>query len=86
MHMLADELDEGAKPMHRLQWRQEFTSTRCHHEVHAHHHRILLEGLFITKVGVTVDIPLCDSSTTLMTLHLLYDYYIQLLTLNLHLT
>ena len=38
VHMLADELDDGAKPMHRLQWRQEFTSARCHHGVHAHHH------------------------------------------------
>ena len=44
------------------------------------------EGLFIAKGGVTLDIPLCDSSTTLMTLHLLYDCYIQLLTLDLHLT
>ena len=44
------------------------------------------EGLFIAKGGVTLDIPLCDSSTTLMNLHLLYDYYIQLLTLDLHLT
>ena len=44
------------------------------------------EGLSITKGGVTLDIPLCDSSTTLMTLHLLYDCYIQLLTLDLHLT
>ena len=44
------------------------------------------EVLFITKGGVTLNIPLCDSSTTLMTLHLLYDCYIQLLTLNLHLT
>jgi hypothetical protein len=38
MCMLADELDEGAEPMHRMQWRQEFASARCHHEVHAHHH------------------------------------------------
>ena len=44
------------------------------------------EGLFIAKGGVTLHIPLCDSSTTLMTLHLLYDCYIQLLTLDLHLT
>jgi len=44
------------------------------------------EGLFIAKGGVTLDIPLCDSSTTLMTLHLLYDCYIQPLTLDLHLT
>ena len=44
------------------------------------------EVLFIAKGGVTLDIPLCDSSTTLMTLHLLYDCYIQLLTLDLHLT
>ena len=36
MHMLADELDEGAKPMHQLKWRQEFASARYHHEVHAH--------------------------------------------------
>ena len=39
MHMLADELDEGAEPMHQLQRKQDFTSARCHHEVHAHHHR-----------------------------------------------
>ena len=38
MCMITDELDEGVEPMHLLQWRQEFTSTRCHHEVHAHHH------------------------------------------------
>jgi len=44
------------------------------------------KGLFIAKGGMTLDIPLCDSSTTLMTLHLLYDCYIQLLELNLHLT
>jgi len=34
------------------------------------------EGLFIAKDGVALYIPLCDSSTTLMTLHLLYDCYI----------
>ena len=39
------------------------------------------EGLFIAKGGVTLDIPLCDSSTTLKTLHLLYECYIQLLKL-----
>ena len=44
------------------------------------------EVLFIAKGGVTLDIPLCDSSTTLMTLLLLYDCYIQLLTLDLHFT
>ena len=44
------------------------------------------EVLFITKGGVTLDIPPCDSSSTLMTLHLLYDCYIQILTLDLHLT
>ena len=38
MRMLADKLDEGAEPMHWLQRRQEFASSRCHHEVHAHHH------------------------------------------------
>ena len=38
MRMLADELDEGAKPMHRLQQRKEFAPARCHHKVHAHHH------------------------------------------------
>jgi len=38
MCMLADELDEGAEPMHRLKRKQEFASARCHHEVHAHHH------------------------------------------------
>ena len=43
------------------------------------------EGLFIAKGKVTFEIPLCDSSTTQMTLHLLYDCYIQLLTLDLHL-
>ena len=43
-------------------------------------------GIFIAKGGVILDIPLCESSTTLMTLHLLYDYYIQPLTLHLHLT
>ena len=44
------------------------------------------EGLFIAKGGVTLDIPFCDSSTTLVTLHLLYDCYIQLSRLDLHLT
>jgi len=44
------------------------------------------EGLFIAKGGVTLEIPLCDNSIILMTLHLLYDCYIQLLTLDLHLT
>jgi len=44
------------------------------------------EGLLIKMGGVTLDISLCDSSTTLMTLHLLYDCYIQLLTLDLQLT
>ena len=39
------------------------------------------EGLFITKGGVALDIPLCDYSPALMTLQLLYDFYIQLLTL-----
>ena len=43
------------------------------------------EGLFIAKGVVTLDIPLCHSSTTLMNLHILYDCYIQLLTLELHL-
>jgi len=43
------------------------------------------EGLFIAKGWVTLDIPLCDSSSTLMTLHLLYDCYIQLSTFELHL-
>ena len=41
------------------------------------------EGLFIAKGGMALDIPLCDSSSTFMTLHLLYDYYIQLLKLEL---
>ena len=41
------------------------------------------EGRFIAKGGVAFDIPLCDSSSTLMTLHLLYDCYIQLSTLEL---
>jgi len=44
------------------------------------------EGLFIAKGGVTLDIPLCENSITLMTLHLLYDCYIQLMTCDLHLT
>ena len=43
------------------------------------------EVIFIAKGGVTLDIPLCDSSSTLMTLHLLYDCYIQILTLELRL-
>jgi len=34
------------------------------------------EGLFIEKGVVTINIPLCDHSTTLMTLHLLCDCYI----------
>ena len=35
------------------------------------------EVLFITKGGVTLDIPLCDSLTTLMTLQLHYiNFYI----------
>ncbi len=41
------------------------------------------EVIFIAKGGVTLDIPLCDSSSTLVTLHLLYDCYIQLPTLEL---
>ena len=41
------------------------------------------EGLFIENGGVALNIPLCDSSSTLMTLHLLYDCYIQLSTLEL---
>ena len=41
------------------------------------------EGLFIEKGGVALDIPLCDCSSTLMTLQLIYDYYIQLSTLEL---
>jgi len=36
---------------------------------------------YLAKGEVIIDIPLCDSSSTLMTLHLLYDCYIQLLTL-----
>jgi len=44
------------------------------------------EGIFIETSGVTLDIPLSDYSTILMTLHLLYDCYIQLSTLDLHLT
>jgi len=43
------------------------------------------EGIFIAKGGVTLDIPLYDNSPTLMTVHLLDDYYIQLLTLELDL-
>jgi len=34
------------------------------------------EGLFIAKGGVALGIPLCDCSTTLMTLPLLYDFHI----------
>ena len=41
------------------------------------------EVLYIAKGGVTLEIPLCDCSPTLMTLQLLYDCYIQLLTLEL---
>ena len=41
------------------------------------------EGLYIAKGGLTLDILLCDYSSILMTLHLLYDYCIQLLTLEL---
>jgi len=41
------------------------------------------EVLYIAKGGVTLDIPLCDYSPTLMTLQLLYDCYIQLSTLEL---
>ena len=41
------------------------------------------EGLYIEKGGVALDIPLCDSSSTLMNIHLLYDIYIQLSTLEL---
>lgn len=39
------------------------------------------DGIFIEKGGVTLEIPLCDHSFILMTLQLLYDCYIQLLTL-----
>jgi len=38
---------------------------------------------YIVKGGVTLEILLCDCSPTLMTLQLLYDCYIQLLTLEL---
>lgn len=41
------------------------------------------EVLYIAKGGVTLNIPLCDCSPTIMTLQLLYDYYIQLSTLEL---
>ena len=41
------------------------------------------EGLYIEKGGVALNIPLCDCLSNLMTLHLLYDYYIQLSTLEL---
>jgi len=41
------------------------------------------EVLYIAKGGVTLNIPLCDFLSTLMTLQLLYDCYIQLLTLEL---
>ena len=41
------------------------------------------EGLYIEKGAVALDIPLCDCSSILMTLHLLYHCYIQLLTLEL---
>ena len=39
--------------------------------------------LFIAKGGVTLHITLYDSSYTLITHHLLYDYYIELSTLEL---
>jgi len=39
--------------------------------------------LFIEKGRVILDIPSCDNSSTLMTLHPLYDCYIQLSTLEL---
>ena len=38
------------------------------------------EVLYIAKGGVTLEIPFCDYSPTLMTLQLLYDCYIQLST------
>ena len=41
------------------------------------------EVLFIAKGGVTIDIPLWDCSSILVTLRPLYDYYIQLSTLEL---
>ena len=41
------------------------------------------EGIFIEKGWVNLDIHFCNSSSTLMTLHLLYDNHIQLLTLEL---
>jgi len=44
------------------------------------------EGLFIAKGRVTLEIPFCGISSTLMALHLLYGCYVQLLTLDLHLT
>jgi len=37
-----------------------------------------LQGSTNAKGGVTLDISFCDSSPTLMTLHLLHDCYIQL--------
>ena len=38
------------------------------------------EVLYIAKGGLTLDIPLSDCSSKLMTLQLLYDCYIQLST------
>jgi len=40
------------------------------------------DGIFIAKVGVALDIPLCERLTTLMTIHLLYDCYIHYWQLN----
>jgi len=34
------------------------------------------EGLYIEKDGVALNIPFCDSSSIIMTLHILYDCYI----------
>jgi len=44
---------------------------------------MIYEELYIEKGWVAIEISLSDSSSTLVTLHLLYDYYIQLLTLEL---
>jgi len=41
------------------------------------------EGIYIAKCGVALDIPLCDCSSILVTVPLLYDCYIQLSTLEL---
>ena len=45
----------------------------------------IYEVLFITKGGATLEIPLCHSWTTLMTLYITYDCFIPLMTLGISL-